>query len=129
MFGSRQPAYYPSTVPQRLLIYACEFAGTAIMLFVGASAVALMWGAGSPVPVVEPPLLRRFLTGLLFAGGATAVVYSPLGQRSGAHINPAVTLAFSMLGKVAARDVVPYIVAQTPVHSRALPWQRCCSRS
>jgi aquaporin Z len=83
------------------------------MLFFGASAVAVMWGAGSPVPPIDPPILRRFITGLLFAGGATAVVYSPLGQRSGAHINPAVTLAFWTLGKVPGRDVVPYIVAQT----------------
>jgi aquaporin Z len=83
------------------------------MLFIGVSAVALMWGQGSPVPAIDPPILRRFITGLLFAAGATAVVYSPLGQRSGGHINPAVTLAFWVLGKVAGRDVVPYIVAQT----------------
>lgn len=82
------------------------------MLFVGVSAVAFMWGSGSPVPPIEPPVLRRFLTGLLFAGGATAVVYSPLGQRSGGHINPAVTLAFWTLGKVPGRDVLPYIAAQ-----------------
>ena len=83
------------------------------MLFVGVSAVALMWGQGSPIPVIEPPMLRRFLTGLLFAAGATAVVNSPIGQRSGGHINPAVTLAFWHLGKVAGRDVLPYIAAQT----------------
>jgi aquaporin Z len=98
---------------RRLLVYACEFAGTAVMLFVGVAAVALMWGAGSPIPAVENAALRRFLTGLLFAGGATAVVYSPLGQISGAHINPAVTLAFWWLGKVPGRDVLPYIAAQT----------------
>lgn len=82
------------------------------MLFFGVSAVAVMWGDGSPIPAIEPPILRRFLTGLLFAGGATAVVYSPLGQRSGGHINPAVTLAFWTLGKVPGRDVLPYITAQ-----------------
>ena len=82
------------------------------MLFVGASAVAVMWGTGSPVPPIEPPILRRFITGLLFASGATAVVYSPLGQRSGAHLNPAVTVAFWLLGKVPSRDVLPYVVAQ-----------------
>lgn len=82
------------------------------MLFFGVSAVAFMWGAGSPIPPIEPPILRRFVTGLLFAGGATAVVYSPLGQRSGGHINPAVTLAFWTLGKVPTADVLPYIAAQ-----------------
>lgn len=93
-------------------LYACEFAGTALMLFVGVSAVALMWAPGSPVPALDPPILRRFVTGLLFAGGATAVVYSPLGQKSGGHLNPAVTLAFWRLGKFPQHHVLPYILAQ-----------------
>lgn len=93
-------------------MYGCELAGTAVMLFLGVTAVALMWGAGSPVPAIDPPMLRRFITGLLFAGGATLVVYSPLGQRSGGHINPAVTLAFWRLGKFPGRDVMPYMLAQ-----------------
>ena len=95
-----------------ITLYACECAGTALMLFVGVSAVALMWAPGSPVPVIEPAVLRRFVTGLLFAAGATAVVYSPLGQKSGGHINPAITLAFWRLGKFPARHVLPYVLAQ-----------------
>ena len=82
------------------------------MLFIGVSAVAFMWAPGSPVPVVSNGALRRLLTGMMFAGGATAVVYSPLGQISGGHINPAVTLAFWRLGKVPARDAVIYVVMQ-----------------
>src|SRR4029077_19894407 len=97
---------------RNLSAYAAEFAGTALMLFVGVSAVAFMWGPGSPVPAVPNAALRRLLTGLLFAGGAAAVVYSPLGQISGGHINPAVTLAFWRMGKVSTRDAVIYIVAQ-----------------
>ena len=89
-----------------------EFAGTAIMLFIGVSAVAFMWAPGSPVPAIDNAALRRLLTGLLFAGGATAVVYSPLGQISGGHINPAVTLAFWRIGKVSTRDAVIYSVVQ-----------------
>ena len=97
---------------RNLSAYLSEFAGTAIMLFIGVSAVAFMWGPGSPVPVVPNGVLRRLLTGIMFAGGATAVVYSPLGQISGGHINPAVTLAFWRLGKVPARDAVMYVVMQ-----------------
>ena len=96
----------------KLSIYACELAGTALMLFFGVAAVAFMWGAGSPVPEIPNPTLRRLVTGLLFAGGATAVVYSQLGQRSGAHINPAITLAFWALGKIGTRDAVAYVMAQ-----------------
>jgi glycerol uptake facilitator-like aquaporin len=43
---------------------------------------------------------------MLFAGGATAVVYSPLGQQSGGHLNPAITLALWKAGKVPGRDSV-----------------------
>lgn len=97
---------------RNLLLYACELAGTALMLFWGVTAVALMWGVGSPAPQIDDPVLRRLVTGLLFAGGATAVVYSPLGQRSGAHINPAITLAFWRLGKLPGSDVAGYVIAQ-----------------
>jgi aquaporin Z len=97
---------------RNLAAYLAEFSGTAIMLFIGVSAVAFMWAPASPVPVVPNPVLRRLLTGILFAGGATAVVYSPLGQISGAHINPAVTFAFWRLGKVPSRDAVMYVVVQ-----------------
>jgi aquaporin Z len=39
-------------------------------------------------------------------------VISPLGRLSGAHINPAVTLAFRIVGRVSGHDVVGYLVAQ-----------------
>jgi aquaporin Z len=96
----------------KLAVYACELAGTALMLFWGVAAVAFLWGAGSPVPEIDNPMWRRLATGLLFAGGATAVVYSPLGQRSGAHLNPAITLAFWSLGTIGARDAAAYVIAQ-----------------
>ena len=104
--------YYASTVRDAIVLYACECAGTAVMLFLGVSAIALMWAPGSFVPAIEPPVLRRFITGLLFAAGATAVVYSRLGQKSGGHLNPAVTLAFWRLGRFPAKHVIPYMLAQ-----------------
>ena len=99
-------------MPRKLSLYACELAGTALMLFWGVTAVAFMWGAGSPVPPITNLALRRLVTGVLFAGGATAVVYSPLGQRSGAHINPAITLAFWRLGKIGTADAIAYVIVQ-----------------
>src|SRR5438552_9738901 len=92
--------------------YLSEFAGTAILLFIGVSAVAFLWSPASPVPVVPNAALRRLLTGALFGSAVTAVVYSPLGQISGGHINPAVTIAFWRLGKVSARDGVAYVAMQ-----------------
>jgi aquaporin Z len=48
------------------------------------------------------------------AMGLTAIglVYSPWGRRSGAHINPAVTLTFLRLGRVRGRDAAAYVAAQ-----------------
>jgi aquaporin Z len=47
--------------------------------------------------------------------GATAValIYSPWGKRSGAHMNPAITLTFLRLGKIPWWDACYYIVFQT----------------
>ena len=46
--------------------------------------------------------------------GLTAIglIYSPWGQQSGAHLNPAVTLTFWRLGKVATWDALFYVLAQ-----------------
>jgi aquaporin Z len=43
---------------------------------------------------------------------AVVIIYSPWGKRSGAHINPAVTLSFLRLGKVHRLDAAFYILAQ-----------------
>jgi aquaporin Z len=61
---------------------------------------------------VADPLPRRVPMGLAMGLTAIALIYSPLGQRSGAHINPVVTATFHRLGKVEPWDAVFYIVAQ-----------------
>src|SRR5438876_763153 len=98
---------------QQLNAYLSELAGTAIMMAIGVGAIALLWAPGSPLPRLDPERLRLLATGLIFAGGATLVVYSPLGRTSGGHLNPAVTCAFWRLGRINARDAVAYAIAQT----------------
>jgi aquaporin Z len=43
---------------------------------------------------------------------AVAIVYSPWGKQSGAHMNPSVTLTFLALGKVQPWDALFYTLAQ-----------------
>lgn len=43
---------------------------------------------------------------------AVALIYSPFGARSGAHMNPAVTLAYLRLGKIRVDDAVGYVCGQ-----------------
>lgn len=57
------------------------------------------------------PLLRRIPLGLCLGAYITGVVYL-FGKQSGAHINPAVTLAYLRMGKINTPNAVFYIVAQ-----------------
>ncbi len=91
--------------------WACEVAGTALLLIGGLSAVCFDFGPHSVLRHLgaSPRLL---LTGLLFAGVGSLVAISPLGRRSGAHLNPVVTLAFWTQGKVHPHDLAGYIISQ-----------------
>lgn len=57
-------------------------------------------------------LRARIPMGLAMGLTAMAIIYSPVGQRSGAHMNPAVTLTFAWLGLIERRHVAGYVVAQ-----------------
>lgn len=68
---------------------------------------------GSPVSqAIADPFLRRLLIGLAMGLTAVGIIYSPWGQRSGAHLNPSVTLTFFRLGKVEPSDALFYMLAQ-----------------
>jgi aquaporin Z len=93
--------------------HAAEAVGTFLLLTVGLSVVVVIFSDRSPVDDWLPePWLRRLAAGTVFAGTATAIVYSRLGRRSGAHINPVVTLAFLRLGKLEVRGAAGYLGAQ-----------------
>jgi aquaporin Z len=61
---------------------------------------------------IPNPLLRRLLMGLAMGLSAIAIIYSPWGKQSGAHINPSTTLTFFRLGKVAKWDALFYVASQ-----------------
>jgi aquaporin Z len=74
---------------------------------------ALLEYPGSPIrQAVTSAALRRIPMGLAMGLTAVAIVYSRWGQRSGAHLNPAVTLTFWRLGKVQTWDALFYVAAQ-----------------
>ncbi len=56
--------------------------------------------------------LRRFFMGMRMGITAMTLIYSPWGQQSGAHMNPAVTLTFYRLGKVKPQDMWFYVLFQ-----------------
>jgi aquaporin Z len=93
--------------------YFMEAAGLGIfMISAGVFATLLEYPQSPMHQVISNPVVRRFLMGCAMGLTAAAIIYSPWGQQSGAHLNPAVTLTFLRLGKVALPDAVFYIMAQ-----------------
>ena len=94
--------------------YVAEALGLAF--FVGSVGLLtiLLEHPASPVrqALPENSLLRRGLMGVCMGLVQAAIVYNPWGKRSGAHINPAVTLAFWQLGKIRSADAMLYVLAQ-----------------
>ena len=111
--------------------YLIEAACLGLFMISAFSFATLLEHPSSPVhQALVNSTLRRSLMGLAMGGTAIAIIYSPWGKQSGAHINPSTTLTFYRLGKVAKWDAVLYIAAQflggtagAAVAARALrPW-------
>ena len=93
--------------------YFMEAAELAIFMISAGIFGALLEYPGSPLrQAISDPLLRRAIMGLLMGITAVAIIFSPWGKRSGAHFNPAVTLAFFRLGKVKPWDAAFYVISQ-----------------
>ena len=86
-----------------LKILASEFIGTFALVFCGTGAIAA--DEFSKGAVTHAGIAITF--GLV----VMAMIYA-LGDKSGAHLNPAVTLAFSFHRSFPAKKILPYIGAQ-----------------
>jgi len=93
--------------------YLVEAAGLGLFMVSACLVAAVLEHPQSPVrQVVADPFLRRIPMGLAMGLTAVGIIYSRWGQRSGAHLNPAVTVTFWRLGKVKSWDAVFYVAAQ-----------------
>jgi len=93
--------------------YTMEAAGLGLFMVSAGLVTTLLEHPGSFVHRAIPDAgLRRLLIGVAMGLTAIALIYSPWGKQSGAHLNPAVTLTFLRLGKVRKVDAAFYILAQ-----------------
>lgn len=83
--------------------YAAEIFGTFGLVFAGTGAVIIDAVTGGSVTHVG--------VALTFGLIVMAMIYA-VGDVSGAHLNPAVTVGFFASGRLPARYVVPYVVSQ-----------------
>ena len=83
--------------------YVAEFIGTFILVFAGTSAIV--------VNELSHGVVTHLGVSLVFGLVVAAMIYT-LGDVSGAHINPAVTIAFWLARRFPARQLLPYIISQ-----------------
>ena len=108
-----EPAMSTRTSARHWPEYLIEAGAIGAFMVSAAAWAALLYHPASPVArAISGALVRRAFMGLAMGSTAVAIIYSPWGQRSGAHMNPAVTLTFFRLGKVARPDCVGYVTAQ-----------------
>jgi aquaporin Z len=94
-------------------LWLSELLGTALLVGLGCSLVIVDFGVSSPLAALLPdPALRRALTGFLFGSVGALIAISRVGVISGAHINPAVTLAFWLEGRMQSPVAIGYVLAQ-----------------
>lgn len=95
--------------------YPAEFLGTLLLVFAGCGSMVANANYGGALGHV----------GVCISWGliVTAMIYT-IGGVSGAHINPAVTLAFAASGRFPWRRVLPYVLAQClgAIAGAALIW-------
>ena len=82
---------------------AAEFIGTFALVFAGTGAIVIDETTGGAVTHVG--------VALTFGLIVLAMIYT-VGDISGAHLNPAVSLGFFAAGRFPLREVIPYIVSQ-----------------
>ena len=83
--------------------YWAELLGTYILVFVGAGAVVIDSVTGGGV--------SHLGIGLTFGLVVMAMIYA-IGDVSGAHINPAVTIAFAVAKRLPKNEIFPYVSFQ-----------------
>jgi glycerol uptake facilitator protein len=90
-------------VPPRFVRCVAEGIGTFVLVFFGCGAVHVIVAHGA--------LLGLWQVAVVWAVAIMLAIYL-VGGISGAHINPAITLALVVWGKFSPRDSLPYVAAQ-----------------
>jgi len=94
--------------------YLAEAGGPMLFLIFSSTAAVVCHHPSSPAARALGPheWVQRLGVGVVVGLLVTAMAYSPWGKRSGAHLNPAVTLGFWQLGHIRTADALWYVLAQ-----------------
>lgn len=94
-------------------LYLIEAWGLGMFMMSAALFVILIEHPSFPIRGAIPSdFVRRLLIGIAMGLTAIGIIYSNWGKKSGAHINPAVTLAQYQLDRIKGQDAIWYIIFQ-----------------
>ena len=94
-------------------VYLIEAWGLGLLMMAVVGFVILIEHPSLPIRyTVTSEFVRRRLIGIIVGLTTIGIIYSGWGKRSGAHINPAVTLAQYQLDRINGYDAVWYMIFQ-----------------
>ncbi|MFE7843238.1 aquaporin [Streptomyces sp. NPDC057474] len=88
-----------------------EFALSTVLLFTVVTVVRWLMAPPSPLRIADVQTALA-VVGVIVGAVLLCLIYSPWGRRSGAHMNPAVSVALWLMGAFPRRWVLPYVLAQ-----------------
>lgn len=101
------------TLKRNWPLYFFEAAELAIfMLSACAFTVFLFDPSYSALPLFPSAVVRRIFMGIAMGITAILIIHSPMGKRSGAHFNPAITITYFRLRKISRWDAMFYVLFQ-----------------
>ena len=93
--------------------YLMEAAELCALMFCICLFGALIYSGASPLrPLALSRTVKSFLMGIAIAITTFLIIRSPFGRRTGAHFNPAITLAYFYLDRVHRWDTLYYVTSQ-----------------
>jgi aquaporin Z len=94
-------------------LYVFEASELALFMLSACAFTVFLFDPSYPALHLFPSaIVRRSLMGIAMGITAVLIIHSPMGRRSGAHFNPAITLTYFRLHKISTWDTLFYVVFQ-----------------
>jgi aquaporin Z len=111
MSASNEPPL--RTLERNWPLYIFEAIELAIFMLSACAFTVFLFDPSYPAFHLFPnAIVRRIFMGIAMGITATLIIHSPMGKRSGAHFNPAITVTYFRLRKISNWDAMFYVLFQ-----------------